>query len=173
MRLILEVISGPFQGKRIQAEVGQIVRIGRTTKADIALEDSFMSGEHFSIQCNFRSCQLKDLNSRNGTQVNGETVVEASLNDGDQVHAGRTNFIVKIEDPLRTVSVSFPGIDDVKSKAPNPQSVSPPPTIRKESKRISPGAKASGSTEREPFTLPEEQPQPPRPSGLPKLVEAP
>ena len=97
MRLVLEVISGPYAGKRIEAEAGQVVRIGRTIKADIALEDTFLSGVHFAIECDAKACRLRDLNSRNGTQLNGELITEAPLKDGDQVHAGRTDFVVRIE----------------------------------------------------------------------------
>jgi pSer/pThr/pTyr-binding forkhead associated (FHA) protein len=106
MRLILEVIEGPFQGKQIEAKVGQTVRIGRTPKADVAMDDSFLSGEHFAIDCDLNGCRIRDLNSRNGTQLNGQMITEASLNDGDQVHAGKTDFKVQIEDNVTTVKVS-------------------------------------------------------------------
>jgi hypothetical protein len=96
MRLILEVTSGPLQGKQIEAKVGMTVRIGRTTKADIATDDNFMSGEHFAVECGINNCRLRDLNSRNGTELNGKVVAEADLNDGDKVHAGRSDFVVRI-----------------------------------------------------------------------------
>jgi serine/threonine-protein kinase len=86
MRLFLEVISGPYQGKRIEAGVGRVVRIGRTEQADIALEDNFLSSVHFAIECDLKSCRVRDLNSRNGTKLNGIVVTEATLTDGDQVH---------------------------------------------------------------------------------------
>lgn len=135
MRLILEVISGPFLGKRIEAKVGQIVRIGRTTKSDIAMEDGFMSGEHFAIECKHRSCHLRDLNSRNGTQVNGETVTEVKLRDGDQVHAGRTDFTVRIEDALKTVEISADGQDALRVGDSQSDSQSGKSRGRKQSKR--------------------------------------
>lgn len=106
MRLILEVTSGPFQGKRIEAESGQTVSVGRTPKSDVAFEDNFLSGRHFAIECGLRSCRLRDLKSRNGTKLNGELITDATLKEGDQVHAGRTDFVVKIEDPLKTIVVA-------------------------------------------------------------------
>src|SRR6266850_8337193 len=106
MRLILEVMSGPFQGRRIEANPGETVSVGRTTKADVVLEDNFLSGAHFAIECDSGICRVRDLKSRNGTHVNGEIIIEASLNEGDQVHAGKTDFIVRIEDPLKTTNVS-------------------------------------------------------------------
>src|SRR5258708_20399295 len=131
MRVILEVISGHFQGKGIEAKVGETVRIGRTKKADVAMEESFMSGEHFSIACNLRTCRLKDLNSRNGTQLNGKMITEEYLNDGDQVHAGRTDFTVTIEDHLKTSE----GPSIKLREAPKP---SPPAQPKKQSKGLPP-----------------------------------
>src|SRR5688500_16932346 len=106
MRIILEVISGPFQGKQIEAKVGETVRIGRTPKANVAMDDSFLSGEHFAIDCDLNGCRVRDLNSRNGTQLNGKMITEADLTDGDTVHAGKTDFKVRIEDNVNTVKVS-------------------------------------------------------------------
>jgi pSer/pThr/pTyr-binding forkhead associated (FHA) protein len=97
MRLILEVVSGPLAGKRIAAEERQVVRIGRTPEADVAMSDTFMSGQHFAIECDLEGCRLRDLNSRNGTKLNGEMINKAALSDGDRVYAGRTDFIVRIE----------------------------------------------------------------------------
>jgi pSer/pThr/pTyr-binding forkhead associated (FHA) protein len=97
MRLVLEVVSGPLAGKKIAAEERQVVRIGRTPEADVALSDTFMSGQHFAIECGLQGFRLRDLNSRNGTKLNGEMITEAALNDGDRVYAGRTDFIVRIE----------------------------------------------------------------------------
>ena len=51
MQLILEVIEGPFQGKQIAANVGETVTIGRTPKATVVMDDSFLSGAHFAIVC--------------------------------------------------------------------------------------------------------------------------
>jgi pSer/pThr/pTyr-binding forkhead associated (FHA) protein len=100
MRLSLEITSGPLTGKRIVAEVGQVVRIGRTTKADFATEDAFMSGEHFAIEGDRKAWRIRDLKSRNGTKVNGEVVTSAEVREGDRVHAGSTDFIVRIEGDL-------------------------------------------------------------------------
>ena len=97
MRLVLEVLSGPHEGERIEVDEGQSVRIGRTTKADIALQDTFMSSLHFGLDCTAKTCRVQDLDSRNGTTVNGKRVPKAKLRDGDRIHAGRTDFIVRIE----------------------------------------------------------------------------
>ena len=97
MRLVLEVVSGPAKGKQIEAAVGQTISVGRTKKANVALGDSFMSGVHFAIECRPKSCHVRDLKSRNGTQLNGELITEALLSDDDRLFAGKTDFVVRIE----------------------------------------------------------------------------
>lgn len=96
MHLILEIISGPLTGKEVVAEPHQVVRIGRTAKADFPTKDSFMSGEHFAVEGDGRVWRIRDLKSRNGTQLNGEIVTTAELREGDRVHAGSIDFVVRI-----------------------------------------------------------------------------
>src|SRR5947208_1288786 len=108
MLLTLEVISGPLRGKKIEAKIGETVSIGRTPKASNPIADNFMSGAHFAVECGADGCRLRDLNSRNGTKLNGELVTEAVLKNGDQIHAGRTKFVVRIETVPKSESVSAP-----------------------------------------------------------------
>ncbi len=103
MRLVLEVTSGPHRGKRIEVGVGETVRVGRTRKADVALADNFLSGVHFALECDSKGCRLRDLNSSNGTKLNDELIIEGVLKDGDQVFAGRTDFIVRLEAATKPV----------------------------------------------------------------------
>jgi pSer/pThr/pTyr-binding forkhead associated (FHA) protein len=109
--LVLEVISGPHQGQRIEVEPGSAVKIGRTIKADITLQDTFMSGEHFAVECNKDICKILDLKSTNGTSLNGKRIKAEQLNDGDQIHAGRTDFVVRMEPQSHGISPgSFSGV---------------------------------------------------------------
>jgi pSer/pThr/pTyr-binding forkhead associated (FHA) protein len=96
MPLILEIISGPLTGKSVVAEAHQVVRVGRTAKSDIPTQDSFMSGEHFAVEGDGKVWRIRDLKSRNGTKINGQVIASAELREGDQVHAGSTDFVVKI-----------------------------------------------------------------------------
>ena len=98
MRLILEIMSGPKTGQKIVAQAGQTVRIGRTSKAGVAIEDTFMSSQHFAIECVGGGCGLRDLGSRNGTKLNGKKVANAVLQNGDRIHAGQTEFVVHVEE---------------------------------------------------------------------------
>jgi len=108
MKLVLEVTSGPLEGQQIVANIGETVSIGRTPKASNPVADNFMSGAHFAVECGAEGCRLRDLNSRNGTKLNGELVTEAVIKTGDQIHAGRTNFAVRIEIVPKSESVPAP-----------------------------------------------------------------
>ena len=107
MRLVLEILSGSNRGKQIKVEAGETVRVGRARPAEVALDDTFMSGLHFALKCDAKGCRVRDLNSRNGTKVNGELIIEAPLKDGDQLFAGRTNFSVRLEVTKTSLSKSL------------------------------------------------------------------
>jgi hypothetical protein len=110
MRLVLEVITGPLEGKQIEAKVGETVSVGRSAKASVVFADNFMSGAHFAVEGDAKGFRLRDLNSRNGTKLNGEMITEAAIKDGDQVHAGHTDFIVRVATAPHVVAVAQPAI---------------------------------------------------------------
>ena len=77
--------------------------VGRGDQAHAKIADSEISRQHFEICMKDDGCVLKDLNSRNGTYVNGNRVPEAKLKSNDQIRAGETNFIVTTDDkPVQT-----------------------------------------------------------------------
>lgn len=59
------------------------VTIGRRTHNDIVIEDLAISGEHAVIVTMNNDSFLEDLNSTNGTQVNGQPVRRHYLQDQD------------------------------------------------------------------------------------------
>ena len=73
---------------------GKQLIIGRREDADIQLSESTMSGIHAKIFNGNDGIRIRDLNSLNGTQVNGQRVVETLLNDGDQIKIGRSTILV-------------------------------------------------------------------------------
>ncbi|HYP53376.1 MAG TPA: DUF4123 domain-containing protein, partial [Pyrinomonadaceae bacterium] len=78
-------------------ERGQVVRFGRTPQADVATGDTFMSRVHFAVECGAEVCRIQDLNSRNGTLINGADLSSAVLRDGDRIFAGQTDFVARVE----------------------------------------------------------------------------
>ena len=97
MLVILEATTGPVAGRKIEVRAGSTLRVGRTPKSDYAIaEDSYLSGQHFSVECDGMLCRIRDLGSSNGTFVNGDRVTETIIKEGDSLVAGVTTFAVHI-----------------------------------------------------------------------------
>lgn len=62
--------------------------IGRRRSNNLVLDDLTVSGEHALIQVHPDGCLIRDLKSRNGTQVNGRPVDEHLLAVGDSIDIG-------------------------------------------------------------------------------------
>ena len=98
MVVILEAVSGPVLGRRIEVRGGSIVRFGRTGKSDYAIaEDGYLSGLHFSVECDGTQCRIRDLGSSNGTFVNGSRITEQVVQEGDSVVAGGSTFCIHVD----------------------------------------------------------------------------
>ena len=166
MKILLEIRSGSSAGKRIQLTHGQPLRIGRTEKADLFYpEDKAMSGLHISIQYDDKGCRLLDLNSSNGTFLNGARVKEATLANGDEIRAGATVFVVRM---LRDDAVAA---DPSRVEAPRPESPRPE-APRSEAPR--PEAKPPFTPQPKPLAPAPPAPAPLKPGELPSFpVRAP
>ncbi len=67
--------------------------IGRTTEAEVAMNDSFLSNEHARLELRNGVWWLEDLNSTNGTFLNGfEVRGPTELHAGDIVRVGRVEL---------------------------------------------------------------------------------
>ena len=97
MQLILEIRSGPTAGTQIPLTPGQPLRIGRNNKAEHAFpNDPRMSGIHCAFECDARGCRVRDLDSSNGTFLNGARIKESTLANGDEIRAGSTVLVFRI-----------------------------------------------------------------------------
>lgn len=83
--------EGPLAGSEIPVQ-GYEMTMGRSRKADIYLADDKLSRKHAKISRVGQGYRLIDLQSRNGTYVNGVRVLEHPLNSFDVVELGRTKF---------------------------------------------------------------------------------
>jgi hypothetical protein len=121
MHLVLEIASGPGQGKAWEVHPGQTVRVGRHAPATaVCGEDARMSNLHFALAWDGPTCLLRDLQSRFGTHVNQARVTEAALKDGDLILAGTTAFRVRL------VGAPAP------TQAPRPAATPEPPKVSAE-----------------------------------------
>jgi pSer/pThr/pTyr-binding forkhead associated (FHA) protein len=90
-RLVIK--NGGFEGMAFELTAEETL-IGRNPTTDITLLDDGISREHAIILYDPESdsYSLEDLQSTNGTQVNGKRVRSVTLVDGDEVRVGRTLF---------------------------------------------------------------------------------
>lgn len=105
--LILE--RGQGAGKRIPL-AKLPVRIGRDTGNDIVLDDDEVSRFHFRLKQRGRLFILEDLESKNGTYINGDKVLNSILQNGDKILVGSTELLFVTSEPdirLATEIVKF------------------------------------------------------------------
>lgn len=72
---------------------GPVTTIGRGSDADIVVDDSGVSRVHLELRVTPRGTIVTDLDSTNGTFVEGYRVDAATLVDGNTVTLGRTSFM--------------------------------------------------------------------------------
>jgi pSer/pThr/pTyr-binding forkhead associated (FHA) protein len=86
-----------LSGRKIAVDDGDSLTIGRTQRADVVLErDAQMSGAHFRLEARDDACRLWDLDSLNGTLLNGTMVTQATLANQDRIMAGESEFQVTL-----------------------------------------------------------------------------
>jgi len=85
----LFVIRGNDQGVRFELN-GPVLGIGRDSSNAIQLHDNEVSRQHAELRLVDNAYVLCDLNSSNGTFVNGRLVRQHRLHSGDQVQVGST-----------------------------------------------------------------------------------
>lgn len=71
--------------------------IGRDPENDIVLDDRRVSRRHAEVRLRLGRYTLYDLQSTNGTFVNGRRIAEVVLSDGDSVIIGGTELVLRQE----------------------------------------------------------------------------
>jgi pSer/pThr/pTyr-binding forkhead associated (FHA) protein len=89
----LSIENGEFAGMSYDLADDETL-IGRNPTTHITLLDDGISREHSMILCDETTgdYSIEDLQSTNGTKVNGKRVRSANLGDGDQIQIGHTRF---------------------------------------------------------------------------------
>lgn len=105
----LRVIAGPYTGREFQFDQHETLLAGRSSFAQLRLvDDVHFSRNHFRLEVNPPECHLIDLDSTNGTFVNGKRVRQAMLNDGDVIQVGDTELTLTSFDPKATRRTGTP-----------------------------------------------------------------
>ena len=72
--------------------LGRRTTLGRTPDNDIRIDEDFISRHHAVLLLAGASTVVEDLNSTNGTYVNGDRINRRTLKEGDLVTLGKTEF---------------------------------------------------------------------------------
>src|SRR4051812_16623500 len=100
---LLVVEKGHDKGKAIPVGSGATVIIGRDSSMALPLRDTMTSRMHCKIQQLDDGYYLSDLESMNGTFLNGEKVRETiKLDHGDLITIGDTLFTFQSDESSRT-----------------------------------------------------------------------
>jgi len=102
-KFYLIIVDGDNVGKIYPLDK-KTITIGRSDEFDIQLEDSSCSREQAIIEFNDNNKPvLKDLDSTNGTFVNGSKITEINIEDGDKILLGFSSvFMFAIQDSLES-----------------------------------------------------------------------
>src|SRR4029077_13093987 len=114
MRVVVAVVEGPANGKSFTFDQPDIFLFGRAKDARVSLpDDPFVSRHHFMLQICPPHCRVTDLDSKNGTFVDGlryggkkplepgkrqapDNAVTVSLKNGEIV-VGDTKMKIEVE----------------------------------------------------------------------------
>jgi pSer/pThr/pTyr-binding forkhead associated (FHA) protein len=101
----LIAIDGPVSGRTFYLDE-PVVSVGRLVSNDIWLEDPFVSRHHCVIRTEGSEYIIEDLNSANGTYVNGSPVKACSLTEGALIQIGTSTFRFRLQNPEESMAVS-------------------------------------------------------------------
>jgi len=143
----LIVESGTESGRRVDL-TGSLV-IGRQAKVGLSIQDAKASREHTRIEQAAGSWAVIDLESRNGTLLNGRKIAREFLNPGDRITIGQTVFRFEMADasptattrpmkegrsaplvpgmPASATPATYPAACMTPPLAPSPMAATPPP----------------------------------------------
>jgi pSer/pThr/pTyr-binding forkhead associated (FHA) protein len=76
---------------------GAIKTIGRAARADFIVDAALVSRVHCRLSAGAADLEVVDLESTNGTFVNGERIERALLKSGDTLGVGKVEFVITKE----------------------------------------------------------------------------
>lgn len=89
----IAILTGRTAGTAIQIEGKREILIGRSTGSDLVLSDEFASNTHAKLVLVGEEWVLQDLNSTNGTFLDGNKVTTPqTIRSGMTIRIGTTNF---------------------------------------------------------------------------------
>jgi pSer/pThr/pTyr-binding forkhead associated (FHA) protein len=93
---VLVVIAGGAEGTEYSID-GPVTIIGRDPGTEVPFNDDAMSREHAAVEFAGGALRIRDLGSRNGTQINGHELKVSDLHNGDRIAIGEHVFQLVLE----------------------------------------------------------------------------
>jgi len=90
------LLTAAKTGEQIRA-AGKATIVGRSSECDLVLRASDVSKKHCRILLGRSHAVVEDLESANGTYLNGKPVKRARLNDGDNLRVAEHEFLVRLQ----------------------------------------------------------------------------
>jgi hypothetical protein len=117
--ITLRVLHGADRG-RIFSEIPTPVTIGREEGNTIQLNDERISRYHLKLQDDKDKIVLTDLESTNGTKVNGEDIQVRIVRHGDMISVGRSLLLIgshsDIDRRIAAIAANLPGAAENRAK---------------------------------------------------------
>lgn len=110
----LFVIQGRDQGQRYTLDE-PMISIGRVGGNAVQVNDTEVSRKHAILELSGEEYVLRDLNSSNGSFINGKRIKEQRLLSGDQIQFGRT--LLLYTGAVETQEAAESGVSIVESNA--------------------------------------------------------
>ena len=111
MKPRIQVAAGPLANSTYFLTEPE-VRIGRDPSNSLAISDLSLSRRHCVIARKSDEYTLRDLDSRNGTFVNGRVISEKQLNHGDQISVGESVLVFLLKEDPEEAAVHGVEFDD-------------------------------------------------------------
>ncbi len=93
LKLINRKDSLPFKIKEYYS-LEDFVSLGRGNENKIVIKDPYISKNHLKIVEDEGNYYLEDLNSANGTYLNGDKIMDVvELKNGDRIRVGQVEFL--------------------------------------------------------------------------------
>jgi two-component system, NtrC family, response regulator GlrR len=102
----ISVVAGIDQGRIWDSSSAERCSIGTHESNDLVLTDSAVSRFHCELFIDSQGFRVRDLDSKNGTAVDGLRIVDAYLKNGSQIVLGRTGLRLELGHAISAVPLS-------------------------------------------------------------------
>ena len=109
-------LTGTFKGESYRL-TGVKLTLGRDTSNGVQIGDATVSKKHCAIEASHDSFELVDLDSHNGTFVNGIPVKRRALVHGDIIRLGNSELLFLTREETQDEAVAVQYSDDITQDA--------------------------------------------------------